>query len=168
MSQFDISVSKAKQDKLFYVVANVIIVDYTQQKFLLLKRSERETVLPGKWSYPGGKLEHTEVAELITDLGKPAIDGIDNIIGKLAAREAKEECGLKVQEDGKIIRNKVFVRPDGIPVFMATIASEYSGGEVILEHDAFTDHAWVSLEESKNYDCIDGIQEEAALALHSQ
>lgn len=165
MSKFAISVSEAKQDKLFYVVANIIIIDASKQACLLLKRGETEKVLPGKWAFPGGKLEHSDVGKLIEDIDAEPIEGVDNILGKLAVREAKEECGLTVSEDGRIIRNKVFVRPDGVPVFMVTLASGYMGGEVEIEDGAIADYAWVKREELEDYDCIEGVLEEALTAL---
>lgn len=166
MSTFEVSTSEAKQDKLFYVVANVIIIDSAKKACLLLKRGDNEKVHRGKWAFPGGKLEHNDVKQLIIETGVEPIDGIDNILGKLAVREAKEECGLEVQEDGYVIKNKVFIRPDGVPVFMATLASEYTGGDVIIEDGAITDHAWVNKQQLDNYDCIEGVREEAVLALN--
>lgn len=165
MSTFQISTTEAKQDKLFYVVANVIIIDRSRGVCLLLKRGDNEKVLPGKWGHAGGKLEHDDVKKLILASGGEPIEGVDNILGKLAQREAKEECGLDVREESEVIKNKVFVRPDGIPVFMATVVSEYSGGEVIIEEGAIADYAWVALDELANYDCIKGVPEEVRLAL---
>lgn len=165
MPTFEITTAEAKQDKLFYVVANVIIVDPTQKACLLLKRSEQEKVHGGKWAFPGGKLEHGDVKQLILEADADPLGGIDNILGKLAVREAKEECGLTVHEEGRIIKNKVFVRPDGVPVFMTTLVSEYMGGNVVIEDGAITDYAWVQKTELAAYDCIEGVREEAVLAL---
>jgi 8-oxo-dGTP pyrophosphatase MutT (NUDIX family) len=165
MTTFVISTKDAKQEKLFYVVANVIIVDPAKKTCLLLKRGENEKVLPGKWAHAGGKLEHEDVKRLILESGALPIDGVDNILGKLAQREAKEECGLDVKEESNVIKNKVFVRPDGIPVLMATMVSEYAGGEVVIEDGAIADYAWVSAEELNKYDCIKGVREEVALVL---
>lgn len=161
MSDITISASQAKQDKLFYIVANIIIIDRVKQACLLLKRSEKEKVHPGKWAFPGGKLEHGELQQLLEQSGKTPIDGIDNILGILAAREAEEECGLIVDVNAKILQNKVFIRPDNVPVFLAILVTEYRGGTVALEDGAITDHAWVTKEELSNYDCIPGIVEEA-------
>ncbi|HEY4963175.1 MAG TPA: NUDIX domain-containing protein [Candidatus Saccharimonadales bacterium] len=124
MTKSIISIDAAKVDKLFYVVANVIILNTKNATCLLLKRSEREKVHPGKWAFPGGKLEHGDVESLLAESGKAPIDGIDNIMGKLAMREAKEECGLDVDCDSSnVVSNKLFVRPDGIPVFMAVLTT---------------------------------------------
>jgi len=169
MTNSEISVNEAKQDKLFYVVSNTVIINSTDKTCLLLKRSETEKVLPGKWAFPGGKLEHLDVTRLLEEENKSPIDGIDNILGKLAVRETYEECGLKVDtESGTIIKNKVFIRPDGVPVFMATLVAEYIGGAVVLEDGAFTDYAWVSEDEIDDYDCIDGVAQEAKHALTIQ
>jgi 8-oxo-dGTP pyrophosphatase MutT (NUDIX family) len=162
---FEISTAEAKQDKLFYVVTNVIIVDSAKQACLLLKRSENEKVLPGKWAFPGGKLEHKEVKKFIIQAKADPLEGIDNILGKLGVREAKEECGLDVEEDGQIIKNKAFIRPDGIPVFMATMVSEYVGGEVVTEAGAIVDSAWVAKNHLDEYDCIPSVRKEALIAL---
>jgi ADP-ribose pyrophosphatase YjhB (NUDIX family) len=166
MTNLEISTAEAKQDKLFYVVANIVIVDVANASCLLLKRSESEKVLGCKWAFPGGKLEHKDVAQLLEATGNEPIQGIDNILGKLAMREGKEECGLDVSaDDAAVIKNKVFVRPDGVPVFMTTLATTYEGGEVKLEDGAFSEYAWSTNEQLSDYDCIPGVQEEARKAI---
>ena len=52
-----ISLDRAKSDKLFYVVANVVVWRSDDGRCLLLRRSAQEKVHPGKWCVPGGKLE---------------------------------------------------------------------------------------------------------------
>ncbi len=165
MSDQQISSDKAKQDKLFYVVANIIIINIAQRTCLILKRSDSEKVLPGKYAFPGGKLEHGDVQKLLNESGNKPIEGIDNILGKLAERESEEECGLKVNGDtAAVIKNKVFVRPDGVPVFMVTLAAAYDGGDVVLEDDSFSSYAWTTREDFDSYDAIPGIREEAVKA----
>lgn len=113
-------------------------------------------------------MEHDDVKRLLTETGNEPINGIDNIMGILAKREAKEECGLTVDsEKSAVVSNKVFVRPDAVPVYLAIVTAEYAGGDIVLEEDAFTDFAWVSDAELSNYDCIDGVPEEARAALVS-
>ena len=53
-----------------------------------------------------------------------------------------------------------FIRPDEIPVILIKFAAKYQSGKVKLEQGSFTDYAWVNNDEVKNYNCIDGIQEE--------
>ncbi len=161
----EISVAEAKQDKLFYVVSNLAIINIAEATCLLLKRGPNEKVLPNKWCFAGGKLEHQDVKKLLEETGRQPIDGIENILGLLGEREAREESGLDIDSaTAQIITNKVFVRPDGVPVFMATLAAAYTGGTVKLEDQAFSDYAWAHRDELDSYDCIDSVREEAVLA----
>jgi len=169
MSVNSISVDQAKKDKLFYVVANMAIVNVENAKVLVLKRSDTEKVHPGKWALPGGKLEHSDVANLLEENGNAPIDGVDNILGQLAKREAKEECGLTVTaETAHVLSNKVFVRPDNVPVFMTVLSAAYAGGDVVLEEGAFSDYAWIGSEDTAHYDLIDGLAEDIAQAIAVQ
>ena len=64
----------------------------------------------------------------------------------------------------------VFVRPDGYPVVTLSYWAHHKDGDVLISKD-FTDHAWVTAEEAKNYDLIEGIAEEiaeVAKILHGQ
>jgi len=135
MLDVSISVDQAKKDKLFYVVANIAIVDVAKAKVLILQRSETEKVYPGKWALPGGKLEHSDIANLLAENGNAPIDGVDNILGQLAKREAMEECGLVVAaESAKVLSDKVFVRPDNVPVFMTVLTAAYAQPQLKLAH----------------------------------
>jgi 8-oxo-dGTP pyrophosphatase MutT (NUDIX family) len=153
-----ISTEEAKQDKLFYVVPNVIPVR-EDGRCLILKRDEREKVHPGKWATIGGKMEHADF-----DVTKPdSVDG-DVLVFKeptfkLLVREALEEAGVTIVKPIIEIPDteKLIIRPDGIPVRLATYAVRYGSGEVVLEEGGFTDFAWVNEEEIAEYDCIEGV-----------
>lgn len=160
-----ISIDNAKIDKLFYVVANVVVCRIEDQRCLILKRDLREKVHPGRWAVLGGKLEWKDL-----DIAKPSrINGdvldFENSIEDLLAREAMEEAGVKIGRELKYINSVAFIRPDETPVILVKFAAEYLGGEVKPEEGGFTDFAWVNADEVKNYECIDGIQEEVAKAI---
>lgn len=155
-----ISIDHAKRDKLFYFVANVVIVREEDGRCLILQRSEDERVHPGKWCVPGGKLEWDDL-----DLENPIrrngdVLDFQDAVERLLAREAKEEAGVDIGKTLAYVNSVAFVRPDGIPVVLVKFTAAYAGGEVQLEHGAFTDHAWVNGEEVRSYDCIQGIHEE--------
>jgi 8-oxo-dGTP pyrophosphatase MutT (NUDIX family) len=161
-----ISIKNAKVDKLFYVVTGATIYRREDGRCLILKRSERETVHPGKWANVGGKLEHK-------DLGfkKPtSIDGdvtvFENALSELLIREIFEESGVKIKQSQKFIGSKVFVRPDETPVVLLKFGVEYDSGEVKPEENAFTEHAWVNSEEVESYDCIEGVAEEVKTTIN--
>ncbi len=167
-----ISIEEAKQNKLFYVVPNAVVYRKSDQKCLLLKRSEREKVFPGKWAITGGKLEWDDFDMNQPDRILPGdVVNFVNPLGKLLAREIREEAGIEVEEEliytGK---NILMVRPDGIPVLFMVFAAVYKSGQVKPEAGAFTGFAWVDAEEVKKYDCIQGIDEEIAqvIALNAQ
>ena len=155
-----ISLQNAKENKLFYFVANVVVFRESDGRCLILKRSDREKVHPGKYAMPGGKLEWDQL-----DIANPTrLNGdvldYENAVEELLRREVREEAGVEIERNLKYINSVAFVRPDGIPVVLVKFAARYVSGEIQLEKDAFVDHAWVNGEEIKNYDCIQGIVEE--------
>lgn len=155
-----ISTENAKQDKLFYFVANVVPYRASDKRCLILKRDEREKVHAGRWGVPGGKLEWGDM-----DIAHPtrvngAVLDFENAIEDLVKREAREEAGIELENGLKYINSVAFVRPDGIPVVLVKFAAKYKGGDVVVEKGAFTDFAWVNAEEVKDYPCIDGVDEE--------
>jgi len=155
-----ISLENAKENKLFYFVANVVPYRESDGRCLILKRDEREKVHPGRYGVPGGKLEWSQL-----DINHPTrmngdVLDFENAVEDLLAREAKEEAGIDIEGPFHYINSVAFVRPDGIPVILVKFAAKYKGGEIALEPGGFVDHAWVNEEEVKNYGCIDGVPEE--------
>jgi 8-oxo-dGTP pyrophosphatase MutT (NUDIX family) len=155
-----ISLQNAKENKLFYFVANVVIYRESDKRCLILKRDEREKVHPGKYCVPGGKLEWKDM-----DLAKPTrmngdVLDFENAVEDLLVRESREEAGIDIGKDLQYINSVAFVRPDEIPVVLVKFAAKYKSGEVKVESGAFTDFAWVNAEEVNGYECIDGIKDE--------
>lgn len=144
-------------EKAHYVVATAIIVK--EGKFLIAKRSDNEKAFPGKWTVPGGKLEKKDYISLVPDTNAGQWY---NTVEKLLKREVYEEVGLQIN-NFRYITSLTFIRPDGIPTFVLSFLADYFGGEVILE-DSLTEYKWVTAEEAKEYDLIDGIQHELEMA----
>lgn len=142
------------EKKAHYVVATCIVVK--DGKYLLTKRADWEKAFPGKWTVPGGKLESKDYIDSPYDTqeGKQWY----NICERLVIREVREEAGIEIK-DIRYVTNLTFIRPDGIPTFIISLYADYAGGEVKLSED-MTEYAWVSLEEAKKYDLIDGIYHE--------
>lgn len=160
-----ISLQNAKEDKLFYFVANVVVYRKSDGRCLILKRSDTEKVHPGKYAVPGGKLEWGEL-----DITKPTrmngdVIDFENAVEELLAREVKEEADIEIERNLTYINSVAFVRPDEIPVILVKFSVEYKSGKVKLEEGVFTDFAWVDADEVKKYDCIQGIREEVATAI---
>jgi 8-oxo-dGTP pyrophosphatase MutT (NUDIX family) len=160
-----ISLENAKEDKLFYFVANVVVYRESDGRCLILKRSANEKVHPGKYCVPGGKLEWADL-----DMRKPTrmngdVFDFEHAVEDLLIRETKEEAGIEIEPKLQYINNVAFVRPDGIPVVLVKFAAKYKSGDIQLEEQAFSDYAWVNNEEIKNVDCIDGIQDEVKITI---
>lgn len=155
-----ISLDNAKQDKLFYFVANVVIYRESDGRCLILKRAEREKVHPGRWGVPGGKLEWQDLPiRNPTRINGKVLD-FENAVEDLLAREAREEAGVEIEGRLHYINSVAFVRPDETPVVLVKFAAKYKSGEVVPEKGGFTDFAWVDADEVKKFPCIDGVPEE--------
>lgn len=141
------------QQKAHYVVATVIIIN--KEKYLIVKRADYEKAFPGLWTVPGGKLETTDYKDKKPDTNAGQWY---NVIEELSNREVKEETGLEIDKI-KYLASLAFIRPDGVPTLVLSMFADYKGGDVVLG-EGLTDHAWVTLEEAKNYKLIDGIYEE--------
>ncbi|MBR9691569.1 NUDIX domain-containing protein, partial [Candidatus Woesearchaeota archaeon] len=123
-------------------------------KFLIAKRSSTEKAFPNQWTVPGGKLEPQDYQNRPKDTSAQWY----NVCEHLLRREIMEEVGLKVK-DIKYLASLAFVRPDGIPTVVISLYADHDSGAVNLS-DELTEHAWVTLEQAKEYDMIDGIYEE--------
>jgi 8-oxo-dGTP pyrophosphatase MutT (NUDIX family) len=158
-----ISLDKAKIDKLFYFVANVVIYRSSDGRCLVLKRSDREVTHPGKWAVPGGKLEWNDLdIKSPTRMNGDVIDFEDAVI-KLLKREVYEEAGIEIKGPFSFINDVAFIRPDEIPVVLIKFAAYYKSGKVKIDEHDFLDFAWVNAEEIKDYDYIDGVDGEIEL-----
>jgi 8-oxo-dGTP pyrophosphatase MutT (NUDIX family) len=152
-----ISLNNAKADKLFYFVANVVVYRGSDNRCLILQRSAREIVHPGKWAVPGGKLEWADLdIKHPTRLNGDVIDFEDAVL-KLLEREVFEEAGIKIRQPVNYISDMAFIRPDEIPVVLLKFAAKYKSGKVKVEAGSFDNYAWVNDQEIKKYSCIMGI-----------
>ncbi|OHA48424.1 MAG: hypothetical protein A2806_03105 [Candidatus Terrybacteria bacterium RIFCSPHIGHO2_01_FULL_48_17] len=160
-----ISLTNAKNDKLFYFVANVVVWREEDGRCLILKRAATEKVHPGKYCVMGGKLEWKDLdIKNPTRLNGEVLD-FENAIENLLVREVREEAGIDIKPTLSYINSVAFVRPDEIPVVLAKFSAQYKGGDVRLEEGVFDDFAWVNEKEVGQYDCIKGIPEEIAATI---
>ena len=142
-------------EKAHYIVATCILVK--NGKFLIAKRASFEKSFPGKWTVPGGKLEASDYKSRKPDTSCQWY----NIFESICKREVEEEVGIKVDKI-KYLTSLVFIRPDNIPTLVASMFA-HTNEEKIKLCNALTEYKWVTLEEAKSYDLIDGIYEELEL-----
>lgn len=121
--------SYAKSEKL-HIVTPVAVIRRNDGRILLLKRRDDETVYPGAYTFPGGKME-----------------GNDTILETLA-KEVKEECGLELEPGAILIKEKAIGRPDGqTSKSLSFLCRVKNPDEITLDPHDFTDYTWANLEE---------------------
>lgn len=160
LPKINISLSKAKFEKLFYFVVTGVIYHHKLKKCLILQRSKKEATHPGLWGVIGGKLEWDDLKnDPVTRQNFDILDW-EGMIEKLLFREAKEECSLEVY-DPRYLASVAYLRTDGIPTICCKFAVKRKMGKVKLAPE-FDNFAWVDEKEVRKYQCIQGISEEVA------
>ena len=158
--------TKLEKDKELHRVVTTILI-YTavpeqssvhgkNLKYLITKRAMHKKMMPGKQTIPGGGLSVDDYINLpVATNGAPQWYGALEIAMR---REIKEEVNLEMGKP-ELLTDLTFIRPDGIPCICFSYFAPYVSGVVKLDEDA-TEFAWVTLEEAKNYDLIEGIWDE--------
>lgn len=143
---------KYDKNKLHYVTATAILVH--NGKFLIAKRADWEKAFPGKWTVPGGKLEVLDYVLREKDTS----DHWYNILEDLIKKEVMEEVGLGIK-NLNYVTSLVYIRDDGVPCLIISLYGDPVGDKIKL-CNALIEYAWVTLEEAKEYDLIEGIYQE--------
>ena len=143
-------------NKELHRIATTTLVYKPDSTYLITKRAMHKKVMPGKWTIPGGGLSMDDYINTPS-----STEGAKQWYGALERslrREIKEEVNLEIGKP-ELLVDLTFVRPDGIPVLVLSYFASYISGEVKLDEDA-TEFAWVTLDEARKYDLIDGIWDE--------
>lgn len=100
---------------MFYIV-NVEAAIYRDDKWLIIKRSNKEEHAPGLLSLVGGKAE-TESA-------------MGDVLEEALKREIMEEVGIEVSDVMHYVESKSFISDKGQAVIDIVFLCEYKSGEV--------------------------------------
>jgi 8-oxo-dGTP diphosphatase len=141
----------------FEVVITAIIV--RDGRFLILKRAATKKRFPGQWTVPGGRLEVADFAAT----PRESKDYWYNVLEKGLCREVAEEAGIAIRNI-EYVTSLATVHQDGAPSLVISCLGEYDGGVVKLQAEEVDKSAWVSVEEAKEYNLIDGIYDELVMA----
>jgi 8-oxo-dGTP pyrophosphatase MutT (NUDIX family) len=149
------------QDRELHRIVTTAIIYNEDGKFLITKRSMHKKHFPGKWTVPGGGLTIDDYINLpFTHQDKHANQWYYSLTNTLI-REVKEETGLEIEKPEYLL-DLTFIKGESIPVLVLSYYAKYKSGVVVLDEDA-TEFAWISNDEVKNYDLIEGIDHEIEL-----
>jgi len=129
------------ENKKHIVAVNALIKNKNKNKFLIVKRQKNEIAYPGKWAFPGGKVEKGQ-----------------NVLEALK-REVLEEVGLEIEDSRRFLNDFTFLRPDGHNV-IGFVFEVIAKSDNVKLADEFDDFKWVSPEEFKDLDFIQGMDNE--------
>jgi len=127
-------------------------------KYLVIKRSMTKKKFPGVWTVPGGGLERSDYA----DLPKDTKNAWYGVLETAVRREVREEVGLEI-DNVRYVTDLVTL-DFGTPLLVVSLSADYVSGEVVLEPGEADEFRWVTLEEAKDLDLIDGIYDEMVVA----
>ena len=146
-----------KNQYLHEVAITAIVVK--DGKYLIARRSPKKKRFPGMWTVPGGKMETSDYLQLPKDTEYYWY----NVLERTLRRELKEEVEIEV-DNIRYVTSLATVHADGSPSLVISCLADYISGDIKLQEDELDQHAWVSLEEAKNYQLIDGIYDELVMA----
>ncbi len=115
-------------------VVNVEAAIYKEDKWLIIKRSEKEEHGPGLMSLVGGKVE-TDVVQ-------------DGILEVTLRREIREEVGIEVSDSIHYLESKTFPLADGQLVVDIVFVCKYKSGEArVVDSNEVGEIYWMTCEE---------------------
>lgn len=136
-----------EQNRHHIAITGIIIKD---GKYLITKRSHEKRLFPGRWTVPGGNLE---MIDYIND-ERDTSSHWYNVVEKVLRREVMGEVGIAIKNI-KYLTNMTMVNGEN-PLMIISMYCDHHEGDVKLNEES-VDHKWVSLEEAREYDLIEGI-----------
>ena len=130
------------ENKKHIVAVTAVIKNMRGDKVLVVKRSIKEIAYPGKWAFPGGKVEREQT------------------IMEALKREVEEEVGLEIENHKRLLHDYTFVRPDDHNVVGLCFLVKAKSEDVKLDEKDFDEYKWVAPEEFLKIDYIEGMDKE--------
>lgn len=147
-----------EQLNLFLHEVAITAIVIKDKKFLIIRRSQNKKRFPGMWTVPGGKLETHDYL----DLPKDTQYYWYNVLEKVLRREVKEEVGIEI-DNIEYVTSLAAIHNDGNPSLVISCMASYSSGTITLQAEETDKHAWVSPEEARKYELLDGIYDELVM-----
>jgi NADH pyrophosphatase NudC (nudix superfamily) len=141
----------------YEIVITAII--HRDGKYLITRRSLQKKRFPDMWTVPGGHLEPSDYESA----PKETEHYWYNVLEKALTREVREETGVEI-ENVRYVTSLATTHTDGAPSLVISCLADYVSGDVKLQEEETDKAEWVSVEEAKGYELIDGIYDEIAMA----
>jgi NADH pyrophosphatase NudC (nudix superfamily) len=125
-------------ENLHFLYCQKIILFRNNDSEVLLAKRQNEAVYDGVYTFVGGKMETTD----------------RDIIGGLS-REKNEEIGssVKINICPSISYNVIFRKGDkGDTMVLPHHYAAYVSGDIILSEEEYSDYAWVSIKDLKDFE----------------
>ena len=148
---------ETKNQVLHEVVITAIVIK--GGAYLITKRSMQEKRFPGMWTVPGGKLETDDYV----NFPKESEYYLYNVLEKVLRKEVRDEVGVEI-DNIEYVTSLARVHEDKSPSLVISCMANYVSGDIVLQEGETDDFAWVSIEEAKKYNLIDGIYDELVMA----
>lgn len=145
------------ENKYLHEVAITAII-VKDGEYLITRRALTKKRFPGKWTVPGGKMETSDYLKLPKDTEFYWY----NVLERTLKRETKEEVGLEIANI-EYVTSLARVHEDGSPSLVISCMADYVSGEVKLQAEENDQFIWVTLEEAKSNDLLDGIYDELCM-----
>lgn len=121
-------------------IVSVILVVRARSKFLLVRRSVKDPIFPGKWQNPGGKIRDGERIE------------------KAVRRELEEETGIVPETYPIFLQSYSWEKAKEEPlrlglIFLTKLKKDFSEYSVRI-NDEIEDYGWFTLKETEKLDLI--------------
>ena len=143
-------------DKLHELAVTAIIVK--DGKYLITHRNNPNKKFYDMWTVPGGRLELADYERFSKDTSVHWY----NIVEKVLRREIQEEVGLEIENIDYLTSIAMHVGEH--PSLILSFIVDYKSGNIVLQEEELDQAKWVSLEEAKEYDLIEGIYDELVMA----
>ena len=144
-------------NKFLHEVAITAIV-MKDGKYLIAHRSNPGKRFYNMWTVPGGRIEVSDYK----DLPKDTEHHWYNVVEKTLRREVKEEVGLEIENIDYL--TSITMTVGDFPAIILSFVADYKSGTVTLQEEELDKAEWVTIEEAKKYDLIEGIYDELVMA----
>lgn len=131
------------KNEIHIVLVNAVIIK--DSRVLVAQRDFEESHMPGKWTIPGGKVPQAKGQAW-------------NIIEKTLKEEVKEEVGIEIEDEIKLVSNSTFIRSTGHHVISLVFLCKYKSGKPKPLEDTIA-VKWIGQNELDKKDFCPGVKE---------